>query len=91
MVEPAQPRAAMTLLLYQEPVFSQVMPEPPFCLALGIADDLGGETVALPDGMGQITWLPAALARRRAACPRCCVGCCSAIWRNLSACRKRAI
>lgn len=86
VVEPAQPRAAMTLLLYQEPVFSQVMPEPPFCLALGIADDLGGETVALPDGMGQITWLPAemaALARERGLRVAAQEGCLSALLRRV--------
>ncbi|CRL45296.1 Secretion system apparatus protein SsaV [Sodalis glossinidius str. 'morsitans'] len=86
MVEPAQQAPAMTLLLYQEPVFSQVLPDKGFCLAFGVADDLGGERVTLPDGMGQITWLPAeraALARDRGLTVIAQKNCLSALLRRV--------
>lgn len=86
VVEPAQQAAAVTLLLYQEPVLTQVLPEKGFCLAFGVADDLGGETVTLPDGMGQITWLPAemaALARDRGLTVMAQENCLSALLRRV--------
>lgn len=86
VVEPAQQAAAVTLLLYQEPVFTQVLPETGFCLAFGVADSLGGEAVTLPDGMGQITWLPAemaALARDRGLTVVAQEDCLSALLRRV--------
>ncbi|CNJ53545.1 Secretion system apparatus protein ssaV [Yersinia aldovae] len=47
----------MSVLIYQEPVFSLPIPMDQPCLLLKSDDQIEGRVQPLPDGMGSITWL----------------------------------
>jgi len=59
VVDSKCPEKGMSVMIYQEPVFSQEIPADKPCLLLMTDGQLEGNVQSLPDGMGNITWLSA--------------------------------
>ncbi|SUG33499.1 secretion system apparatus protein SsaV [Salmonella enterica subsp. arizonae] len=60
-----EPTEKLTVLLYQEPVFSLSIPTQADYLLIGADASVVGESQTLPNGMGQICWLQKTWAIRR--------------------------
>lgn len=52
-----EPTEKLTVLLYQEPVFSLSIPAQADYLLIGADASVVGDSQTLPNGMGQICWL----------------------------------
>lgn len=52
------PLKGMSVLIYQEPVFSLTIPAENPCLLLKADGQIAGNVQSLPNSMGNITWLP---------------------------------
>lgn len=59
------PTERLTVLLYQEPVFSLSIPSRADYLLIGTDASVVGDSQTLPNGMGQICWLSKTWAIRR--------------------------
>lgn len=54
----------LSVLLYQEPVFSLAIPSDAHFLLPGVAPGVGGQCQTLPDGMGKMSWFSQELGEK---------------------------
>ncbi|MGV2406622.1 UNVERIFIED_CONTAM: FHIPEP family type III secretion protein, partial [Campylobacter lari] len=59
-----EPTEKLTVLLYQEPVFSLSIPAQADYLLIGADASVVGDSQTLPNGMGQICWLTKDMAHK---------------------------
>ncbi|WP_342322901.1 EscV/YscV/HrcV family type III secretion system export apparatus protein [Kosakonia sp. BYX6] len=60
----AEPTEWLSVLLYQEPVFSLSLPSEAHSMLLGAAPQVEGDCQTLPDGMGKISWFSQAMGEK---------------------------